>query len=61
MRKFKNGESGLGIGLVLVHEIIHLHKGQVLITSEGLGCGSEFSIILPLDTSLPQETLLEAI
>ncbi|WP_129713572.1 PAS domain-containing protein [Pedobacter sp. SYP-B3415] len=40
--------SGFGIGLYLSAEIIHLHKGEIGVTSEP-GIGSTFYIRLPLD------------
>ncbi len=39
---------GLGLGLAIVRHIIELHGGSVSATSEGLGKGSTFSIVLPL-------------
>lgn len=44
----KNPTSGLGLGLVLVREIVHLHGGEVEAKSEGLGKGSTFTIKLPM-------------
>jgi signal transduction histidine kinase len=41
--------SGLGIGLALVHKIVHLHGGTVTATSAGLGHGSEFIVRLPTE------------
>jgi PAS domain S-box-containing protein len=43
-------EGGLGIGLALVKSLVHLHGGRVSVRSEGLGCGSEFIVQLPLNT-----------
>ena len=40
--------SGLGIGLALVKSIAELHDGSVSVTSEGIDCGSEFCVTLPL-------------
>jgi CheY-like chemotaxis protein/two-component sensor histidine kinase len=39
---------GLGLGLSLVKGLVHLHGGQVLASSDGLGCGSEFVVRLPV-------------
>jgi two-component system NtrC family sensor kinase len=43
----KQKASGIGLGLAIVHGIIHNHKGKVEIDSE-LGKGTTLSIILPL-------------
>ena len=43
-----NNESGLGIGLLLVHEIVGLHKGTIEARSEGKDKGSEFVLTLPI-------------
>ena len=40
--------AGLGIGLTLVRGIVELHGGHVEVRSAGEGCGSEFTICLPL-------------
>ena len=47
-----NNSSGLGIGLLLVHEIVELHKGTIVATSDGIGKGSEFVITLPITDKL---------
>ena len=53
-RSIDRSEGGLGIGLCLVHQLIELHGGGVVATSE-LGRGSEFTVRLPMldATSLP--------
>ena len=39
---------GLGIGLSLVRTIAEMHGGSVRMSSAGSGCGSEFTLLLPL-------------
>jgi CheY-like chemotaxis protein len=41
-------KGGMGIGLTLVRSLVELHGGQVVATSEGIGRGSTFSVMLPL-------------
>ncbi len=43
-----NNSSGLGIGLLLVHEIVGLHNASIEATSEGKGKGSEFVLRFPI-------------
>jgi PAS domain S-box-containing protein len=45
---FARDESGLGIGLSLVHGLVALHGGTIEARSDGPGKGSEFIIRLPL-------------
>ena len=40
--------SGLGLGLTVVRELVHAHGGDVKASSAGPGCGSEFTVTLPL-------------
>ncbi len=39
--------TGSGIGLYLAQIIAGIHKGKIVVTSEGLGKGSVFTLILP--------------
>jgi PAS domain S-box-containing protein len=41
-------QGGLGIGLTLVRSVASLHGGRVEAFSAGEGCGSKFSVMLPL-------------
>ncbi|WP_219134245.1 response regulator [Janthinobacterium sp. UMAB-60] len=46
-------QDGLGIGLSLVRNLVTLHGGQVSVSSPGVGLGSTFEVILPLDANVP--------
>jgi len=43
-------QSGLGVGLALVRNLVESHGGSVTGTSAGLGQGSEFTVCLPRET-----------
>jgi PAS domain S-box-containing protein len=49
-RNIDRAEGGLGIGLALVKNIVELHGGRVEARSEGKDKGSEFVVLLPLQT-----------
>ncbi|AMV21772.1 ATP-binding protein [Planctomyces sp. SH-PL14] len=42
---------GLGIGLSLVRSLVELHHGTVEVRSDGIGHGSEFTVILPAESA----------
>ena len=44
---------GTGLGLSLVKEMTELHGGSVEVTSEGVGKGSQFTMILPWEPDAP--------
>jgi signal transduction histidine kinase len=46
----QRSQSGLGIGLALVRNLVELHGGDVTGASAGLGQGSEFTVCLPMET-----------
>ncbi len=46
-------QDGLGIGLTLVRSLIEMHGGRIQASSAGRGCGSEFTVCLPL-TAAPR-------
>jgi signal transduction histidine kinase/ActR/RegA family two-component response regulator len=47
-RSLARSEGGLGIGLNVVRNLLHMHGGQVEAESAGLGKGSRFSVTLPI-------------
>ena len=49
-------QGGLGIGLTVVRRLTEMHGGRVSVKSNGLGCGSEFTVVLPLTLRAPAET-----
>lgn len=47
-------QGGLGIGLNLVRQLVELHGGKVSVSSEGIGKGSCFTVVLPsMDQGAP--------
>lgn len=44
-------DSGLGIGLSLVRDLVEAHGGRVVARSAGLGLGSQFTVVLPIGSS----------
>ncbi len=51
-RGLDRSQGGLGLGLTLVRNLVHLHGGTVEAYSEGSGRGSEFVVTLPLAATL---------
>lgn len=45
--KGTSGESGLGLGLQLVHDFVHINKGEITVES-GVGKGTTITVDLPL-------------
>ena len=39
--------TGLGIGLALVRQLVHLHQGEISVRSSGMGTGSSFVVRMP--------------
>src|SRR5690606_15629772 len=58
----QRSQGGLGIGLALVRDLVALHGGTIEASSAGIGCGSGFTVRLPLATGpsdavvIPTET-----
>lgn len=42
------GQGGLGIGLTLCKSLVEMHGGSIIASSDGVGCGSAFTVSLPL-------------
>jgi two-component system sensor histidine kinase BaeS len=45
-RQQQDGESGLG--LAIARSLVEIHGGRITAHSDGIGCGSTFSVYLPL-------------
>jgi signal transduction histidine kinase/CheY-like chemotaxis protein len=56
-RSLDRGQGGLGIGLTVVKSLAALHGGTARIASDGPGCGTEATILLPLQ---PLDAVQEA-
>jgi signal transduction histidine kinase len=41
-------DSGVGIGLAVVHDLVEAHGGSVVARSRGENLGSEFAVTLPM-------------
>jgi PAS domain S-box-containing protein len=52
-RSLDRAQGGLGIGLTLVRSLVELHGGSIAVASAGLGQGSEFTVRLPVLTTVP--------
>ena len=50
-------QGGMGIGLALVRNLLHLHGGSITAESDGIGKGSEFAVHFPI--AAPRESALE--
>lgn len=44
----KRPDKGLGLGLAITKQIVELHGGSITVESAGIGCGSTFTVRLPL-------------
>jgi signal transduction histidine kinase len=54
-RNLDRSQGGLGVGLTVVKNLVHLHGGEVEARSEGMGRGTELRVHLPLavETTVP--------
>jgi PAS domain S-box-containing protein len=53
-RAADRAQGGLGIGLAVVKRLVELHDGVISASSEGLGKGSRFTVVLQLFPSRPE-------
>ena len=44
----ERAHGGLGIGLTLAQRLARLHGGRIEVHSDGIGCGSTFTVVLPV-------------
>ena len=51
-RSLERTRGGLGVGLTLARNLVHLHGGTVEVRSDGVDAGTEVVIDLPLDPAL---------
>ena len=59
-RSSKRRQSGLGLGLELAHHLIEQHGGTIQAMSDGEGCGSTFTVTLPLVSGSQARLMAEA-
>jgi CheY-like chemotaxis protein len=53
-RSLEQSRGGLGVGLSLAQWLVRLHGGSLRASSDGLGCGSEFAVNLPVSSGDPK-------
>jgi CheY-like chemotaxis protein len=58
-QSIERSDGGLGLGLALAKSIAELHAGSISASSMGIGCGSEFTVSLPVTSGEARETQAE--
>jgi len=51
---------GLGLGLAITRQLVELHGGKITVESAGEGCGTTFTVVLPISAVAPRPTTLPA-
>ena len=60
-RSLDRSQGGLGVGLTVVQRLVELHQGRVEVTSDGIGKGSLFRVVLPCVSEVPQIEGVDAV
>ena len=53
-RSLDRSLGGLGVGLTVVQRLVELHQGRVEVSSDGVGKGAQFRIVLPCISEVSQ-------
>ncbi len=59
-RSLDRAQGGMGIGLTLVKRLVEMHAGSISVESDGVGCGSTFTVRFPvIECVVPAEKPVE--
>jgi signal transduction histidine kinase len=58
-RSRNRNEGGFGLGLAIVQQIVHLHGGEITVSSQ-VGIGTQFSVILPTSLWSNRDVILDS-
>jgi len=54
---FTTRKKGTGLGLAISYEIVRRHQGKLIAESEGLGKGTKFIVLLPVETQISTDKI----